>query len=161
MGEVPQGLPGIAFPDVSWHEIQSLLVAGIGVAIVAYGDNTLIARGFPAPADPDEDPKVNAIDAQQELVALGGVHVAVGMMGGYPVSSSASRTALALAAGARTQMYSLVAAVAIVIVLFIAGPLVRNLPQASLGAVVFYAASKLVSWKEMRRLARRRVSTHG
>ncbi len=154
VGEVPQGLPGIAFPDVSWHEIQSLLVAGIGVAIVAYGDNTLIARGFPAPADPDEDPKVNAIDAQQELVALGGVHVAVGMMGGYPVSSSASRTALALAAGARTQMYSLVAAVAIVIVLFIAGPLVRNLPQASLGAVVFYAASKLVSWKEMRRLAR-------
>ena len=154
VGEVPQGLPGIAFPAVSWHEIQSLLVAGIGVAIVAYGDNTLIARGFPAPADPDEDPSVNAVDAQQELVALGGVHVAVGMMGGYPVSSSASRTALALAAGARTQMYSLVAAVAIVIVLFVAGPLVRNLPQASLGAVVFYAASKLVSWKEMRRLAR-------
>ena len=154
VGEVPQGLPGITFPAVSWHEIQSLLVAGIGVAIVAYGDNTLIARGFPAPADPDEDPSVNAVDAQQELVALGGVHVAVGMMGGYPVSSSASRTALALAAGARTQMYSLVAAVAIVIVLFVAGPLVRNLPQASLGAVVFYAASKLVSWKEMRRLAR-------
>lgn len=154
VGEVPQGLPGISLPAVSWSDIEALLVAGIGVAIVAYGDNTLIARGFPAPADPDEDPDVNTVDAQQELVALGGAHVAVGLMGGYPVSSSASRTALALAAGARTQLYSLVAAVLIIVVLFVAGPLVRNLPQASLGAVVFYAASKLVSWKEMRRLAR-------
>jgi SulP family sulfate permease len=154
VGEVPQGLPGISFPAVTWPEIEGLLVAGIGVAIVAYGDNTLIARGFPAPADPDEDPDVNTVDAQQELVALGGAHIAVGLMGGYPVSSSASRTALALAAGARTQLYSIVAAALIIVVLFVAGPLVRNLPQASLGAVVFYAASKLVSWKEMRRLAR-------
>lgn len=154
VGDVPTGLPGISLPAVSWSDVEGLLIAGIGVAIVAYGDNTLIARGFPAPADPDEDPDVNTVDAQQELVALGGAHIAVGLMGGYPVSSSASRTALALAAGARTQLYSVVAAVLIVVVLFVAGPLVRNLPQAALGAVVFYAASKLVSWKEMRRLAR-------
>ncbi|HEX2705340.1 MAG TPA: sulfate permease [Candidatus Lustribacter sp.] len=154
VGEVPTGLPLPSLPAVSWSDLETLLLAGIGVAIVAYGDNTLIARGFHATTDPDEDRSVNEIDPQAELVALGGVSIVVGLFGGYPVSSSGSRTALAVASGARTQVYSLTAAVCVVVVLFAAGPLVANLPAASLGAVVFYAASKLVSWKETKRLAK-------
>ena len=154
VGAVPTGLPVPAFPQVAWSDIQSLLVAGVGVAIVAYGDNTLVARGFPAPLEPDEDRSVNRIDPNGELVALGGAHVAVGLLGGFPVSSSGSRTALALASGARTQVYSLAAAACVVVVLFVAGPLVANLPSASLGAVVVYAATKLVKVKEIKRLAR-------
>ncbi len=154
LGTVPTGLPIPSLPSVSWSEIESLLPAAVGVAIVAYGDNTLVARGFPAPLDPDEDRSVNAIEPQQELVALGGCHVAVGLLGGFPVSSSGSRTALAVAAGARTQMYSVVAALMLVVVLFVAGPLIANLPQAALAAVVFYAASKLVNVQEIKRLAR-------
>jgi len=154
LGTVPTGLPLPTLPAVSWSDIESLLPAGVGVAIVAYGDNTLIARGFPAPIDPDEDRSVNSIEPQQELIALGGCHVVVGMLGGFPVSSSGSRTALAGAAGARTQMYSLVAAFLLIIVLFVAGPLIANLPQAALAAVVFYAASKLINVAEIKRLAR-------
>ncbi len=154
LGTVPTGLPMPTFPAMSWSEIESLLPAGVGVAIVAYGDNTLVARGFPAPIEPDEDRSVNQLDPQQELIALGGCHVAVGLIGGFPVSSSGSRTALAVAAGARTQMYSLVAAAMLVIVLFVAGPLIANLPQAALAAVVFYAATKLVNIAELKRLAR-------
>ncbi|MGV1009164.1 MAG: SulP family inorganic anion transporter [Dermatophilaceae bacterium] len=154
VGPVPRGLPAPSFPSIPLADWQALLLAGVGVAIVAYGDNTLIARGFPAPIGKGEDRAVNSVDGQKELVALGGVHVATGLFGGFPVSSSGSRTALALASGARTQVYSLVCAGCVVIVLFIAGPLIASLPQAALGAVVFYAASKLVSWKELRRLAK-------
>ena len=53
-----------------------------------------------------------------------------------------------------SQLYSLVAAAVIVVVLFAAGPLLSQLPAAALGAVVFYAASKLVSLRELVRLAR-------
>ena len=154
VGAVPTGLPFPAMPAVSWSDVQSLLVAGIGVAIVAYGDNTLVARAFPAPLDEGEDRSVNTIDPQQELVALGGSHVLAGLFGGYPVSSSGSRTALAVASGARTQVYSLAAAACVVIVLFIAGPLVANLPATSLAAVVIYAATKLVKIGELKRLAK-------
>ena len=154
LGTVPTGLPLPSIPAVSWSEIEALLAAGVGVAIVAYGDNTLVARGFPAPIDPDEDRAVNQLDPQQELIALGGCHVVVGLLGGFPVSSSGSRTALAVASGARTQMYSVVAAFMLIIVLFVAGPLIANLPQAALAAVVFYAASKLINVKEIKRLAR-------
>ena len=133
-----------------------LIIAGLGVAVVAYGDNTLIARGFPANTEPDQGRE--ELDPQQELVALSGVHIAVGLFSGFPVSSSGSRTALALAAGARTQVYSLASAACVVAVLFAAGPLFADLPKAALGAVVFYAASKLVSWGEFRRLAKFRKS---
>jgi SulP family sulfate permease len=154
VGAVPTGLSLPHLPDVTWDDVQRLLLAGLGVAVVAYGDNTLIGRGFPAPLDPDEDKSASLVDPQKELVALGGVHLAVGLLGGFPVSSSGSRTALALAAGARSQLYSLVSAACVIVVLFVAGPLIADLPEASLGAVVLYAASKLVSWREFRRLAR-------
>ena len=117
----------------------------------------LIARAFPAPGEEGE-PARESVDPQQELAALAGVQVAAGLMSGFPVSSSGSRTALAIAAGACSQLYSLVAAAVVVLVLFVAGPLIENLPQASLAAVVFYAASTLVSWQEVVRLARFRTT---
>ena len=153
VGAVPTGLPTPGIPSVTWDEVQTLLLAGLGIAVIAYSDVMLIARAFPSPAEEGKPPG-DAIDPQQELVALSGVHVAVGLMSGFPGSSSGSRTALAITAKAHSQMYSLVAAAVVLLVLFVAGPLIENLPQASLAAVVFYAASKLVSWREFVRLAR-------
>ncbi len=159
IGQVPTGLPPIGLPVVSWGDLSALTLTGLGVAVVAYSDNTLVGRAFRPKPDPEEtapggprDP-----DPQQELVALGGVHLAVAAVGGFPVSSSGSRSALAMAAGARSQLYSLVAAACIVAVLLFAGPLLSAMPAAALGAVVVYAASKLVSRHEFVRLARFRV----
>ncbi|MBK6955004.1 MAG: STAS domain-containing protein [Actinomycetales bacterium] len=76
----------------------------------------------------------------------------MGLFSGYPVSASGSRTALAIAGRARSQAYSLVAGLCVVAVLFFAGPLMALLPSAALGAVVFYAAGKLVSIPDFKRL---------
>lgn len=155
-GPVPVGLPTPQLPLIGPGEWTTVLLAGLGVAVVAYSDNTLIARAFKPQSDPGET--IAEVDPQQELVALGGVHLATGLFGGFPVSSSGSRTALAIASGARSQVYSLVAALCIVAVLFFAGPLLEHLPSAALGAVVIYAASKLISITDIRRLARFRTS---
>lgn len=152
VGEVPSGIPQPRIPAISIVDLKALLVVGLGVAVMAYSDNMLIARAFPAPPLPGERPSDRDVDPQAELVALGGVHVVVGLIGGFPVSSSGSRTALALASRARTQMYSLVAALVVLIVLVVAGRITQWLPQAALGAVVLFAASKLVQLKEFRRL---------
>ena len=157
VGAVPTGLPTPGLPDVTWGELRTLVMAGLGIAVIGYGDCMLIARAFPAPAD-DDEPAGDTVDPQQELTALAGVQVAAGLMSGFPVSSSGSRTALAIAARAHTQLYSLVAAAVVILVLFVAGPLIENLPQAALAAVVFYAAGMLVSWKEVVRLARFRTT---
>lgn len=152
VGEVPSGIPTPSIPMLTFGELKALLVVGLGVAVMAYSDNMLIARGFPAPALPGERPSDAEVDPQQELVALGGVHVLAGLIGGYPMSSSGSRTALAIASGARTQVYSLVASVVVLAVLVVAGPILQWMPQAALGAVVLYAATKLVQLGQFKRL---------
>jgi SulP family sulfate permease len=154
VGQVPSGLPVPHLPDVTFEDVKVLLLAGLGITIVGYSDIMLIARGFPlAPAEGETTADLRP-DPQAELVAMAGVHAMVGIFGGYPVSASGSRTALAIASRARSQVYALVAALCVVAVLFFAGPLMAPLPWAALGAVVFYAAGKLVSIPEFRRLWR-------
>jgi SulP family sulfate permease len=152
VGQVPSGLPVPQLPEVTFDDVKMLLLAGLGITVVGYSDIMLIARGFPLSPDEGETAADLRPDPQAELVAMAGVHALVGVFSGYPVSASGSRTALAIAAGARSQAYSLVAALCIVAVLFFAGPLMAPLPWAALGAVVLYAAGKLVSIPEFRRL---------
>jgi SulP family sulfate permease len=154
VGQVPSGLPVPHLPEVTFEDVKMLLLAGLGITIVGYSDIMLIARGFPlAPAEGETAADLRP-DPQAELVAMAGVHALVGVMSGYPVSASGSRTALAIASRARSQVYSLVAALCVVAVLFFAGPLMEPLPWAALGAVVFYAAGKLFSIPEFQRLWR-------
>jgi SulP family sulfate permease len=152
VGPVPSGLPTPKLPDVTLDDLRVLVLAGLGITIVGYSDIMLIARGFPLPPGEGETVADVRPRPQSELVAMAGVHALVGLFSGYPVSASGSRTALALAGRARSQVYSLVAALCILAVLFVAGPLMAPLPWAALGAVVLYAAGKLVSIPEFRRL---------
>ncbi|MDH3293654.1 MAG: SulP family inorganic anion transporter, partial [Acidimicrobiia bacterium] len=154
VGAVPSGFPTPSLPDVSGAEFQRLVVAALGVAIMAYSDNMLFARAFPSPSLPGERPSDREVDPQNELAALGAVHAAVGIFGGFPVSSSGSRTALAVAAHARTQVYSLVAAACVLVVILLAGSITTLLPNAALGAVVVYAATRLVHIDKFVRLFR-------
>lgn len=154
VGSVPSGLPLPQWPTVTVDQLQALMVPALGVAVLAYSDNMLGARAFPSPAIEGERPSERAVDPQVELVALGGAHMAVGAFGGFPISSSGSRTALALSARAMSQVYSLVAAACVLAVLLVAGPLMQQLPQAALGGVVVYAASKLLKFGEVRRMWR-------
>jgi sulfate permease, SulP family len=108
---VPPGLPAPALPDLA--DLRNLVLPAVGILVVGYTDTVLTARAF---ADRSGRP----IDANQELLALGAANVGAGLLRGFPISSSGSRTALALASGARSQVYSLVALAAVVTILLAA-----------------------------------------
>lgn len=80
-------------------------------------------------------------------------NLVVGALRGFPVSSSGSRTAIAKATGGRTQLYSLVVAATVVLILVFARPVLAAVPTAALGAVVVYAATELIDLAEFRRIA--------
>ncbi|MFI1466617.1 SulP family inorganic anion transporter [Streptomyces wuyuanensis] len=145
VGEVPAGLPGFALPDLA--DIPGLLLPAVGVLLVGYTDFILTARAFAAE---DGGPR---LDANRELLALGMANLGAGALRGFPVSSSASRTALARSAGAHTQVYGLVAGAVVVAVLLFLGPLLRSTPTAVLGALVVYAAVRMIDLAGYRRLA--------
>lgn len=151
VGEVPSGLPEPRVPALADVSLLALLPYAVGIAVVGYSDNVLTARAFAAKHR-------QSVDAGQELLALGVANVATGLAQGFPVSSSGSRTLLGDAVGSRTQLHSLVALAAVVATLLFAGPVLSTFPMAALGALVIYAAVRLVDVAEIRRIARFRWS---
>lgn len=151
IGEIPAGFPIPGLPAVSDTDLMTLLLPAIGVAIVGYNDNVLTARAF-ASRNP------HRVDANAELLALGTANIASGLLRGFPVSSSGSRTAIGDALGSRTQLHSLVALVAVVTVLLVGRPVLAQFPSAALGALVIYAALRLIELTEFRRIGRFRRS---
>ncbi|MGW0880136.1 SulP family inorganic anion transporter [Streptomyces sp. NPDC002671] len=146
IGRVPSGLPDLALPDLT--EVPRLVLPALGVLLVAYTDFILTARAF---AKRDDEPA--PLDTNQEFLALGAANLGAGVLHGFPVSSSASRTALAASAGARSQAYSLVAGAAVLAVLLFLSPLLTRTPAAVLGALVVYAGVHMIDLAGYRRLA--------
>jgi SulP family sulfate permease len=146
VGEIPSGLPDfVSFQGITFKNITSLLGAALGIAIVGYSDNVLTGRAFAI----NHGHKINA---NQELLALGFCNLGTGFLQGFPVSSSGSRTAIADSLGSKTQVYSLVAGFCVLLVLLFLRPLLALFPKAALGAIVIYAALKLIRLSEFRRL---------
>ena len=151
VGTIPADWPVAGLPRVAASDVVTLILPAVGIAIVAFSDNVLTARAF-ATGDGDE------IDANAELRALGVANVGVGLTHGFPVSSSGSRTALGDAVGSRTQLYSLVVVACVVAVVLWGRGVLADFPVAALGALVVYAAMRLIDLAEYRRLARFRRS---
>ncbi|MFI1828192.1 SulP family inorganic anion transporter [Streptomyces sp. NPDC020412] len=145
VGEVAAGLPRPQLPSVA--DLPELVLPAVGVLLVGYTDVILTGRAFAGRAGGDRP------DANRELLALGATNVGAALLRGFPVSSSASRTALAVASGARTQAYSLVTGAVVLAVLLFLGPALALVPVPVLGALVIYAAVRLVDLAGFSRLA--------
>lgn len=144
LGDLPKGLPEFQMPDLTLDTIQTLLFGGLGVAIVVYSDVMLTARAF--------NSGNNKISPNKELFALSGVHFATAVTGGYPSSASSSRTAIGKSAGAKTQLYGLIVAAGVALVLLFAGPLFYYLPKAALAAVVVWAATRMIAFDDYKHM---------
>ena len=145
VGHIPAGLPTPGLPKVRLSDVRELILPALGVLLVAFSDVVLTGRAFERGSE--------SIDANQELLALGVSNVGAGLLRGFPISSSGSRTAIGLAAGAHTQAYSLITLASILGVLLFARPVLASFPEAALGAIVVYAAVRLIDVQAFRRLA--------
>ena len=144
VGSIPAGLPVPGLPDVHPQILQKLLLPAFTVLIVAFSDDVLTARSFARRGE--------KVIANQELLALGVANAGSSLLRGFPVSSSATRTAIGVATGSRTQLYSLTAAASLVVVLLFLRPVLSLFPTAALGAIVIYAAIRLIDLPALRRL---------
>jgi high affinity sulfate transporter 1 len=143
VGPIQAALPVPQLPDVHLPVLRELLLPAFTVLIVGFTDDVLTARSFA---------RGEEIAANQELLALGAANAGASLLHGFPVSSSASRTAIGVAAGSRTQLYSLVTALSVAAVLLFARPVLARFPAAALGAIVIYAALRLIDVAAFRRL---------
>jgi len=147
LGPLPEGLPGFAIPWITYGDIVPVLVGGCAIALVSFADTSVLSRVYAARLGTHVNPN-------QEMVGLGAANLATGFFQGFPISSSSSRTPVAEAAGARTQLTSFVGALAIAILLLVAPNLLQHLPTAALAAVVIAAAIGLFEAADLKRIYR-------
>jgi MFS superfamily sulfate permease-like transporter len=147
LGPLPQGLPAPHVPRVLDGGLSAILIGSIAVALVSFADTSVLSRTYAARLKTPVDPN-------QEMIGLGVANLAAGFFQGFPVSSSSSRTPVAEAAGARTQLTGVVGAVAIAVLLVVAPSLLRNLPHSALAAVVIASAIGLFEVSDLRRIYR-------
>jgi high affinity sulfate transporter 1 len=147
LGPLPQGLPSFALPWLSYNDIVPVLIGGAAIALVSFADTSVLSRAYAARMGEHVDPN-------QEMVGLGAANLATGFFQGFPISSSGSRTPVAEAAGARTQLTSVVGALAIAFLLLVAPNLLQHLPTAALAAVVIGAALGLLEVTDLKRIYR-------
>jgi high affinity sulfate transporter 1 len=137
VGSIASGLPTLGLPDVGLGDSARLAGGAVGVMLIAFTEGLGAAKTFAADSDP-------RIDANRELIALGGANLAAGLSSGMVVSGSLSKTAVNASAGARTQVSGLLAAaLTVVVLLFLTAPF-ADLPEATLAAVVIAAVVDLV-----------------
>jgi MFS superfamily sulfate permease-like transporter len=147
LGPLPPGLPVPKLPFAQVGDWAAILKGGLAVALVSFADTSVLSRTYAARLR-------TRVDPNQEMVGLGMANLAAAFFQGFPVSSSSSRTPVAEAAGAKTQVTGAVGAVAIALVLVFLPGLLRNLPTTALAAVVIAAAIGLIEIADLRRIYR-------
>ena len=147
LGSLPQGLPSFALPWIELADLGPVLVSGGAVALVAFADTSVLSRAYAAKLG-------HSVNPNQEMVGLGAANLAAGLFQGFPISSSSSRTPVAEAAGAKTQLTGVVGALGVAALLVAAPDLLRHLPTPALAAVVIASAIGLVEVEDLRRIWR-------
>ena len=147
VGAVPRGLPSPTIPSPSIDDFGRLTLSAVAIALLAFADTSVLSRSYASRLG-------DRVDQSRELGGLAVANLATGLFQGFPISSSSSRTPVAEAAGSRTQLTGIVAALTVGIVLVIGTGLLENIPVAALAAVVIAAVLRLIDVAAFRWLLR-------
>ncbi len=138
VGNIPPGLPTLSMPSLDWSVCLQLFPYAAIISLLGFMEAISIAKAMAAKTG-------QRLDPNQELIGQGLANI-IGCLGkSYPVSGSFSRSAVNLQAGAQTGLSSVVTSLMVVIVLLFFTPLLYNLPQAVLAAVIMMAVVGLIN----------------
>ena len=147
VGEIPNDLPGFSIPSFDGGALGTLTTAAVAITLVGFMESIAVAKVYARRHRYEIEPN-------QELFGLGMANVASGVFGGFPVTGGFSRTAVSDAAGTRTPLASIIAALLIIPTVLFLTPVFASLPNAALGATIIVAVINLVDVAEMRHIAR-------
>src|SRR5215813_13500333 len=144
-GHLPSGLPRLTIPNLDISTLHELAPGALAIVLVGYAEALGTAKAAALQSGGDIDPN-------QELVAHGPANILSGLFGGFLVVGSLSKTSVAMAAGARSQVANLVAAAFCLFTLVWLTPLFRTTPQPALAAIVIAAMLHLTKPKYLKDL---------
>jgi SulP family sulfate permease len=144
-GGIPQGLPPFALPAFDWTSAQNLVGPTISIALLGAIESLLCARVADGMTDDRHDPN-------QELMAQGVANIAAPLFGGIAATGTIARTVTNIRSGARTPVAGIVHAATLLAIVLVLAPLARDIPMATLAAILLFVAWNMGEWSAFARL---------
>lgn len=146
-GGIPQHLPSVQLPALTWDTVQRLIQPAFTIALLAAIESLLSA----VVADGMIDDRHNS---NQELIAQGIANIGSALVGGIPATGAIARTATNVKTGGRTPVAGIIHAVTLLLIVLVAAPLAKYIPLATLSAVLVFVAYNMGEWHQFTRLAK-------
>lgn len=147
IGPLPRGLPSLGLPDVTWHDLLSVLPVSASCFVIIIAQSAATARAFAARYG-------ERLDEDADLLGLAAANAAAAISGTFVVNGSPTQTAMADAAGARSQFAQIIfAGIVLVVLLFLTAPL-QYLPRCVLATIVFTIALGMIDVRKLRSIGR-------
>ena len=137
VGDIPRGLPALSVPVVQWELLLALMPAAIVMALIGFMEATSISKAIATTTG-------ERINTSKELVGQGMANIFGSFFSSYTVSGSFSRSAVAAKTGAKTGLFAIISALAVVLVLLFFTPYLYSLPQSVLAMIVMMAVFSLI-----------------
>jgi SulP family sulfate permease len=151
-GGIPQALPALTLPPVSWHSVQQLFIPTITIAMLGAVESLLCARVA------DNMTELPRHDPNQELMAQGVANMVVPLFGGLPATGTIARTVTNVRSGATSPVAGMVHAVTLLLIVLVAAPLAVHVPLAALSGILLFVAFNMGEWREFARLKQFKAS---
>jgi len=146
IGALPDRLPMPNLPDLDPETVRSLLGPAVAVALLAAIESLLSAKVAASMAD------TGPFDPDRELIGQGIASVGAGFVGGMPATGAIARTAVNVAAGARTRAASVIHALVLLAIIYTASGMVGRIPLAALAGVLAVVSLRMVDLEAIRTL---------
>jgi len=146
LGTVHTGAPHFGLTGLSWHTLESLAPLAAVVALVVVTQTAATTRAFAEQGGYD-------VNAGRDFLGVGAGSVVAGLVGSFPVDASPPRTGAVATAGGRTQAGALGAAFVVVLLIPIADVL-KDVPLATLAAILIFVAIRLFKPGDLAAIAR-------
>ena len=140
-GGIPSSLPSFEWIPVSWDTAQYMVVPALTLAVLGAIESLLCAR--------IADGLIHdRHDSNQELIAQGIANIVTPFFGGMPATGTIARTVTNVESGASTPIAGIVHALTLLAIVLFAAPLAKNIPLASLAAILMYVAWNMGEWRK-------------
>jgi MFS superfamily sulfate permease-like transporter len=143
VGDIPSSIPALALPSMAGASFDQLLLGAAAIFLVSFAAGIVTARSFGERGG-------YPVDADREMTGFGTANIAAGLFSAFPITASDSRTAINASVGGHSQLVSLVAAGALLMIVLYLQPALAILPIPALGAILIAAALSLIDVPAMR-----------
>jgi SulP family sulfate permease len=145
VGEIPTGFQFVSWSGFDLDQVVEMVPGALAIVVVGFAESVAIAKSYAAKHH-------DRIDANQEMVAYGAANIGAGLLQGYTVSGSLSKSAAAQQAGAKTPVIMAVLAGGVLLTIVLLAGLFETLPEATLAAIIIVAVVGMIDFRKLKRL---------